>query len=60
MYDLPSVSSLVHLHHASTGNPVPSTWFAAIKAGNYKTFTGLTLTEPSCKRIEPFVKVEFV
>jgi hypothetical protein len=42
-YDLPSVSSLVRLHHASTGNPVLSTWFAAIKAGNYKTFSGLTL-----------------
>jgi hypothetical protein len=42
-YDLPSVSSLVRLHHASVGNPVPSTWFATIKAGNYKTFPGLTL-----------------
>jgi hypothetical protein len=42
-YDLPSISSLVHLHHASTGNPVPSTWFATIKAGNYTTFPGLTL-----------------
>jgi hypothetical protein len=42
-YDLPSISSLVHLHHATAGNPVPSTWFAAIKAGNYKTFPGLTL-----------------
>jgi hypothetical protein len=42
-YDLPSVSSFVHLHHASAGNPVPSTLFAAIKAGNYKTFPGLTL-----------------
>jgi hypothetical protein len=42
-YDLPSVSSLVRLHHTSAGNPVPSTWFAAIKSGNYKTFPGLTL-----------------
>jgi hypothetical protein len=42
-YDLLSVSSLVCLHHASAGNPVPSTWFTAIKAGNYKTFPGLTL-----------------
>jgi hypothetical protein len=42
-YDLPSVSALVHLHHASAGNPVPSTWFAAIKAGNYDTLPGLTL-----------------
>jgi hypothetical protein len=52
-YDLPSISSLGHLHHASAGNPVLSTWFAAIKAGNYKTFPGLTLCNamkhcPSC------------
>jgi hypothetical protein len=42
-YDLPTVRSLIRLHHASAGNPVPSTWFAAIKAGNYKTFPGLTI-----------------
>jgi hypothetical protein len=42
-YDLPSVSSLVRLNNAFAGNPVPSTWGAAIKAGNYKTFPGLTL-----------------
>jgi hypothetical protein len=42
-YDLPSVSFLVCLHHASTGNPVLSTWFVAIKAGSYNTFQGLTL-----------------
>jgi hypothetical protein len=36
------VSALLRLHNASAGNPVPSTWFAAIKAGNYKTFPGLT------------------
>jgi hypothetical protein len=43
LYDLPSVSALVHLHHASASNSVPSTCFAAIKAGNYDTFPGLTL-----------------
>jgi hypothetical protein len=42
-YNLPSVSALVHLHHASAGNPVPSTWFAAIKAGNCEIFPSLTL-----------------
>jgi hypothetical protein len=42
-YNLSSISALVHLHHASAGNPVPSTWFAAIKAGNYDNFPGLTL-----------------
>jgi hypothetical protein len=34
VYNLPSVSSLICLHHASAGNPVLSTWFAAINAGN--------------------------
>jgi hypothetical protein len=42
-YDHPSISSLVRLHQASAGNPAPSTWFAAIKAGKYKIFPGLTL-----------------
>ncbi len=42
-YDLPSINALVCLHHAFIGNPVPSTWFAAIKAGNYDSFPGLTL-----------------
>ncbi len=42
-YDLPSISSLFRLHHTSAGNPVPSTWFATIKSGNYTTFPGLTL-----------------
>jgi hypothetical protein len=42
-YNLPSISALVHLHHTFAGNPVPSTWFAAINASNYNTFPGLTL-----------------
>jgi hypothetical protein len=42
-YNLPSINALVRLHHASTGNPVPSSWFAAIKAGNYSSFPGLAL-----------------
>jgi hypothetical protein len=42
-YKLPRVSILFHLHHAFASNPVPSTWFTAIKAGNYDTFPGLTL-----------------
>jgi hypothetical protein len=42
-YDLPCISSLVRLHHAFASNPVPSALFATIKAGNYKTFPGLTL-----------------
>jgi hypothetical protein len=42
-YNLPSINALVRLHHASTGNPVPSSWFAAIKAGNYSSFPDLTI-----------------
>jgi hypothetical protein len=42
-YNLPSINALVRLHHASAGNPVPSSWFATIKAGNYSSFPGLTL-----------------
>ncbi len=42
-YNLPSINSLIHLHHASAGNPVPSSWFAVIKAGNYSSFPGLRL-----------------
>jgi hypothetical protein len=42
-YNLPSINAFVRLHHASAGNPVPSSWFAAIKTGNYSSFPGLTL-----------------
>ncbi len=43
MYNLPSISALVRLHHVSAINSVPSTWFAAIKSGNYNIFLSLTL-----------------
>ena len=42
-YDLPSVDALVRYFHATAGFPVESTWFAAIKCGNYKSWPGLTL-----------------
>ncbi|KAL7502269.1 hypothetical protein ACHAXN_000895 [Cyclotella atomus] len=41
-HDLPSVSALVHYLHAAAGFPVRSTWLAAIKAGNYASWPGLT------------------
>jgi hypothetical protein len=41
--DLTSISALVQLHHTFASNPVSSTWFAAIKAGNYGTYLGLAL-----------------
>ena len=42
-YDLPSVESLIRYFHATAGYPVRSTWLKDIGAGNYSTWTGLTL-----------------
>ena len=39
---MPSVKALVRFLHAAAGFPVKSTWLAAIKAGNYATWPGLT------------------
>ena len=41
-YGLPSVEALVRYFHAAAGYPVRSTWLAAIKAGNYASWPGLT------------------
>ena len=41
-YDLPSVEALVKYFHAAAGYPVRSEWLAAIKAGNYASWPGLT------------------
>ena len=41
-YDLPSTPALIEFLHATAGYPVKSTWLAAIKAGNYATWPGLT------------------
>ena len=41
-HDLPSVGALVHYLHATAGFPVKSTWLAAIKAGNFASWPGLT------------------
>jgi hypothetical protein len=51
--DLPSVGALVHYLHAAAGFPVKATWLAAIKAGNYASWPGLTYANaakhcPSC------------
>ena len=45
--DLPSVGALVRYLHAAAGFPVKSTWLAAIKAGNYASWPGLTYTNAS-------------
>ena len=46
-HDLPSVGALVRYLHAAAGFPVKSTWLAAIKAGNYASWPGLTFTNAS-------------
>jgi hypothetical protein len=43
--DLLSVAALVHYLHAAAGFPVKSTWLAAIKAGNYASWPGLTYSK---------------
>jgi hypothetical protein len=47
MHDLPSVGALVHYLHAAVGFPVKSTWLAAIKAGNFASWPGLTYANAS-------------
>jgi hypothetical protein len=46
-HDLPSVAALIHYLHAAAGFPVKSTWLAAIKAGNFASWPGLTYTNAS-------------
>jgi hypothetical protein len=46
-YDLPSVNALVRYFHAAAGFPVRDTWLKAIKAGNFKSWPGLTLQNAS-------------
>ena len=43
----PSVGALVRYLHAAAGFPVKSTWLAAIKAGNYASWSGLTYANAS-------------
>jgi hypothetical protein len=40
--DLPSIAGLIGYYHAAAGAPVKSTWLAAIKAGNYASWPGLS------------------
>ena len=46
-HDLPSVGALVRYLHAVAGFLVKSTWLAAIKAGNYASWPGLTYANAS-------------
>ncbi len=46
-HDLSSVGALIHYLHAAAGFPVKSTWLAAIKAGNYSSWPGLTYANAS-------------
>jgi hypothetical protein len=46
-HDLPSVAALVKYLHACAGFPVKSTWLAAIKAGNFASWPGLSYANAS-------------
>ena len=46
-YYLPSMEALVRYFHAAVGFPVRTTWLKAVKVGNYCTWTGLTLDNPT-------------
>ena len=46
-YNLPSVDALVRYFHAAAGFPVCDTWLKATKAGNFKSWPGLTLQNAS-------------
>ena len=46
-YTIPTTKELIAYYHAAAGYPVKSTWLAAIKAGNYATWPGLTTTRVS-------------
>ena len=57
-YDLPSIEALVKYFHAAAGYPVPSTWLAAIKAGNYASWPGLTYSNVRryCHSVDETIK----
>ncbi len=42
VYNLPSTAKIIRFLHAAAGFPVKDTWIAAINAGNYSTWPGLT------------------
>ena len=42
-YDLPSTKNLIEYLHCTVGSPKKSTFLRAVKAGNYKSFPGLSV-----------------
>ena len=61
-YDLPSVEALVRYFHAADGFPFRTTWMKSIKVGNYRTWTGLTLTNTTayCPSADETIKGHIV
>ena len=47
VYSLPSIPGAIKYLHAATGFPPKSTWLAAIKAGNFVTWPGITVESVS-------------
>jgi hypothetical protein len=44
VYSLPLIPHTIRYLHVTAGHPVKDTWLDAIKAGNYVTWPGLTIT----------------
>ena len=42
-YDLPSTKNLIEYLHCTVGSPKKSSFLKAVRAGNYKTFPGLSV-----------------
>ena len=48
VYSLPLTAQSIKYLHAAAGYPVNDTWIAAIKAGNYNTWPGLSTQAVRC------------
>ena len=46
-YDIPYVEALVQYFHEAAGYSVSSTWFNAIKSGNYTSWPGIAYNNAS-------------
>ena len=47
VFELSSTEKTVAYYHAAAGFPTKETWLAAVRAGNYNTWPGLTIKATS-------------
>ena len=61
-YDLPSGEARVCYFHVADGFPDRATWLNAIKAGNYRTWPGITLANATayCPYVDNYIKGHMV